>query len=120
MQDLLMLHADENGWSKMTETEQKQGYAAYMAYTEALKKAGVYVGSNRLRPVSSATTVKIANGKQQVLDGPYADSKEQLGGYYLVEAPDLDGAIAWAARCPGASHGTIEVRPVWEMSAPQV
>ena len=81
MQYLLLLHADESGWSKMTEAEQQQGYAAYMAYTEALKKAGAYVGSNRLQPVSSATTVKIANGKQQVLDGPYADAKEQLGGY---------------------------------------
>lgn len=119
MQYLLMLHSDESGWSKMTPTEQQQGYAAYMAYTETLKKAGAYVGSNRLQPVSSATTVKIANGKQQVLDGPYADSKEQLGGYYLIDAPDLDGAIAWAARCPGASHGTIEVRPVWEMVAGQ-
>lgn len=119
MQYLLLLHADESGWSKMTKAEQEQGYAAYMAYTEALKKAGALVGSNRLRPVSTATTVRVANGKQQVLDGPYADSKEQLGGYYLIEAADLDAAIAWAARCPGASHGTIEVRPVWEMGADQ-
>jgi hypothetical protein len=119
MQYLLLLHAEESGWSKMTQAEQQQGMAAYMAYTEALKKAGALVGSNRLQPVSAATTVKVANGKQQVLDGPYADSKEQLGGYYLIEAPDLDGAIAWAARCPGASHGTIEVRPVWEMVANQ-
>jgi hypothetical protein len=119
MQYLLLLHADESGWSRMTKAEQEQGYAAYMAYTEALKKAGVYVGSNRLQPISTATTVKITNGKQQVLDGPFADSKEQLGGYYLIEAPDLDGAIAWAARCPGSSHGTIEVRPVWEMVANQ-
>lgn len=119
MQYLLLLHADESGWVRMTKAEQEQGYAAYMAYTEALKKAGAYVGSNRLQPISTATTVKIANGKQQVLDGPYADSKEQLGGYYLIEAADLDAAIAWAARCPGASHGTIEVRPVWEMSATQ-
>jgi hypothetical protein len=119
MQYLLLLHADESGWSKMSAAEQQQGMAAYMAYNEALKKAGVYVGSNRLQPISTATTVKITNGKQQVLDGPYADSKEQLGGYYLIEAPDLDGAIAWAARCPGSSHGTIEVRPVWEMVAGQ-
>jgi hypothetical protein len=90
-----------------------------MAYTEALKKANAYVGSNRLQPISTATTVKTANGKQQVLDGPYADSKEQLGGYYLIEAANLDAAIAWAARCPGSGHGTVEVRPVWEMSAPQ-
>lgn len=120
MQYLLLLHASENGWESMTPEQQQQGYAAYMAYTEALKKAGAYVGSNRLRPVSTATTVKVTNGKQQVLDGPYADSKEQLGGYYLIDAPDLDAAIAWAARCPGASHGTIEVRPVWEMAASQV
>lgn len=119
MQYLLLLHSDESGWEKMTPAEQQQGYQAYMAYTEALKKSGAYVGSNRLRPVATATTVKVTNGKQQVLDGPYADSKEQLGGYYLIEAPDLDAAIAWAARCPGASHGTIEVRPVWEMTASQ-
>jgi hypothetical protein len=119
MQYLLMLYADESGWTKMSEAEQQQGMAAYMAYTEALKKAGALVGSNRLQPISAATTVRIANGKQQVLDGPYADSKEQVGGYYLIEAPDLDAAISWAARCPGSGHGTVEVRPVWNMSAPQ-
>jgi hypothetical protein len=118
MQYLLMLYSDESQWGKMSQAEQQQGYAAYMAYTEALKKAGALAGSNRLQPISSATTVRVANGKQQVLDGPYADSKEQLGGYYLIEAPDLDAAIAWAARCPGSGHGTVEVRPVWEMSAP--
>jgi hypothetical protein len=117
MQYLLMLYADEAGWGTMTPAEQQQGMAAYMAYTEALKKAGALVGSNRLQPVSAATTVKITNGKQQVLDGPYADSKEQLGGYYLIEAPDLDAAISWAARCPGSGHGTIEVRPVWAMGS---
>lgn len=117
MQYLLMLYSDESGWEKMSKAEQEQGYKAYMAYTEALKKASAWVGSNRLQPIATATTVKIANGKQQVLDGPYVDSKEQLGGYYLIEAQDLDAAIAWAARCPGASHGTIEVRPVWAMPA---
>src|ERR1700758_560624 len=115
MQYLLLLHADESGWSKMTEAEQEQGYAAYMAYTEALKKAGAWVGSNRLQPISAATTVRVTDGKSQVLAGPYIDSKEQLGGYYLIDVPDLDSAISWAARCPGASHGTIEVRPVWAM-----
>jgi hypothetical protein len=117
MQYLLMLYSDESQWGRMTEAEQQQGYAAYMAYTEALQKAGALKGSNRLQPITTATTVRVANSKQQVLDGPYADSKEQLGGYYLIEAPDLDAAIAWAARCPGACHGTIEVRPVWEMPA---
>ncbi|WP_254062094.1 YciI family protein [Acidobacterium sp. S8] len=90
-----------------------------MSYTEALKSAGAYIGSNRLQPVSTATTVRTGDGKSQVLDGPYVDSKEQLGGYYLIQAADLDAALAWAARCPGAGHGTIEVRPVWEMSAAQ-
>jgi len=116
MEYLLLLHADEAGWTKMSKEQQEQGYAAYMAYGEALKKAGALKGSNRLQPVSAATTVRVTNGKQQVLDGPYAESKEQLGGYYLIDAPDLDAAIAWAARCPGASHGTIEVRPVWAMA----
>ncbi|HLK04779.1 MAG TPA: YciI family protein [Candidatus Acidoferrum sp.] len=115
MQYLLMLYADESGWSKMSKAEQEKGYAAYMAYTEALKKAGAWIGSNRLRPVSTATTVRTLDGKPQVLDGPYADSKEQLGGYYLIEAADMDAALSWASRCPGAGHGTIEVRPIWSM-----
>jgi|SRR5580765_8200802 hypothetical protein len=115
MQYLLMLYSDEAGWGKLSKEQQQQGVAAYMAYSEALKKAGVLAGSNRLQPVSSATTVRVADGKSQVLDGPYLESKEQLGGYYLIDVPDLDSALSWAARCPGASHGTIEVRPVWKM-----
>jgi len=117
MQYLLLLYANEHGWDSMTPAQQQQGAAAYKAYTEALQKSGALKGSNRLQPTSTATTVRNENGKAQVLDGPYADSKEQLGGYYLIEAADLDAAIAWANRCPGAGHGTIEVRPVWEMSA---
>jgi hypothetical protein len=115
MQYLFMLYAEEAGWNRMTETQQREGVAAYAAYTEALKKAGVHKGSNRLQPVANATTVRIANGKSQVLNGPYAESKEQLGGYYLIDVPDLDAALAWAARCPGAGHGVVEVRPVWSM-----
>ena len=113
MQYLLMIYAEEAGWAKMSKAEQEQGMASYFAYTEALTKAGVLKGSNRLQPVSSATTVRLANGKPQVLDGPYVDSKEQLGGYYLIDVPDLDSALSWAARCPGASHGVMEVRPLW-------
>jgi hypothetical protein len=117
MEYMLVLYADESGWGKMSKAEQEQGYAAYMAYTEALKKAGVWKGSNRLRPVANATTVRMINGKSQVLDGPYADTKEQLGGYFLIDVPDLDAALSWAARCPGAGHGTVEVRPIWNMQA---
>jgi hypothetical protein len=108
-----MLYANEAGWSQLTPAEQEQGVAAYTAYTEALKEAGVLAGANRLQDTSAATTVRTANGKTQVLNGPYADSKEQLGGYYLIDVKDLDAAISWAARCPGAGHGTVEVRPVW-------
>lgn len=115
MQYLLTIYSEESTWQTMSPEQQKQGYAAYMAYTEALKQANAYVGSNRLRPTSSATTVRTVNGKTQVLDGPYADTKEQLGGYFLIEAPDLDSALSWAARCPGSQHGTIEVRPIWSM-----
>lgn len=117
MKYILMTWVNENGWSKMTKAEQEQGAAAYMAYGEALKKAGVLAGSNRLQPTSAATTVRIANGKSQVLDGPYVDSKEQLGGYFLIDVADLDAAISWAARCPAAGHGVVEVRPIWDMAA---
>jgi hypothetical protein len=116
MQYLLMLYSQETGWDAMTKAQQEQGMAAYGAYTKALMEAGVFKGSNRLRPTADATTVRVADGKSQVLDGPYADSKEQLGGYYLIDVADLDAAISWASRCPGASHGTIEVRPVWAMA----
>jgi hypothetical protein len=115
MQYILLLHGNEAGFTNMTPAEQQQGMAAYMAYSEALVAAGAMKGSNRLQPVATATTVRIVDGKTQVLDGPYADSKEQLGGYFLIDVPDLDAALSWAARCPGASHGAIEVRPIWSM-----
>jgi hypothetical protein len=115
MQYLLMLYSSENGWNNLTPAEQEQGVAAYRAYSEALKTAGVLAGSNRLQPTAAATTVRVENGKSRVLNGPFADSKEQLGGYYLINVPDLDSALSWAARCPGASHGTVEVRPIWGM-----
>lgn len=115
MQYLLTLYSDESRWPQMSDEEKKNGYAAYMAYTEALKQANAFKGSNRLQPTSTATTVRTVDGKSQVLDGPYADTKEQLGGYFLIEAPDLDAALTWAARCPGSKHGVVEVRPIWSM-----
>jgi hypothetical protein len=117
MKYLLMAYVNEAGWPQMTKAEQEQGAAAYAAFMEAMKKAGVIAGSNRLQPSSVATTVRVTNGKSQVLDGPYADSKEQLGGYFLIDVPDLDAALAWAARCPATGHGVVEVRPVWDMGA---
>ena len=113
MQYLLLLHAEENGWAAMTPEQQQQGMAAYGAFTQALTVSGVLKSSDRLQPVASATTVRVVDGKSQVLDGPYSDTKEQLGGYYLIDVADLDAALTWAARCPGASHGAVEVRPIW-------
>jgi hypothetical protein len=113
MQYILMLYVNEAGWPKLTKAEQEQGMAAYNAYTEALTKSGALAGSGRLQPSANATTVRVANGKPQVLDGPYADSKEQFGGYYIIDVPDLDAALSWASRCPAANHGVVEVRPLW-------
>ena len=117
MQYMLMAYVQEGGWNKLTKAEQEQGLAAYMAFTEAMKKAGVLTGSNRLQPTATATTVRAGNGKTQVLDGPYVDTKEQLGGYFLIDVADLDAAISWASRCPAIHHGVVEVRPVWDLSA---
>jgi hypothetical protein len=125
MQYLLLIYGNEAGMQSATKAQTEQMIAAYGAYTEAMKTAGVVVGANRLKPSGSASTVRVADGKTKVLDGPYAETKvldgpyaetkEQLGGYYLIDVPDLDAALSWAARCPGASFGTIEVRPVWTM-----
>jgi hypothetical protein len=113
MQYLLMIYDDESAFAKAKPEDLGQLMAAYQAYTEALKASGVMLGSNRLRDTSGATSVKVVDGKTQVLDGPYAETKEQLGGYYLIDVADLDAALSWAARCPGASTGTMEVRPVY-------
>jgi hypothetical protein len=113
MKYLLMIYADEKAYGALPPEDATRGMQAYMAYTEALKKAGVHVGGERLRPTSTATTVRSTNGKTQVLNGPYLETKEQFGGYYMIDVPDLDAALAWAARCPGSQHGVVEVRPVW-------
>jgi hypothetical protein len=115
MQYLLLIYGNEAGMQAAAKADIEKMVAAYGAYTEAMKKAGVMVGANRLQPTPSASTVRVTDGKSKVLDGPYAETKEQLAGYYLIEVPDLDAALSWAARCPGASVGAIEVRPVWTM-----
>ncbi len=115
MQYLLMIHSDEKAMQSAPKDAIASMMAAYGAYTQAMKEGGAYIGGERLQPSSTATVVRKANGKTQVLNGPYAEVKEQLGGYYVIEAPDLDAAIGWAARCPGAQTGAIEVRPIWPM-----
>jgi hypothetical protein len=116
MQYVLLDYVNEAGWPELTTAEQAQWLGAYKAYLEAMSKAGVLRGANGLQRTSAATTVRVANGKTQVLDGPYADSKEQLGGFHIIEVADLDAAIAWAARSPTALHGVVEVRPMVERS----
>ncbi|HEX9297720.1 MAG TPA: YciI family protein [Polyangiaceae bacterium] len=117
MEYMLLLFADQAQFETLTPSQAGEAMAAYGAYTDALKKAGVLRGSNRLRPVQAATTVRVKSGNTEVLNGPYAETREQLGGYYLIDVPDLDAALSWAARCPGASHGIIEVRPIWPAGA---
>jgi hypothetical protein len=115
MQYLLMIYGDESKMQAATSADVTKMSAAYTAYTEALKQAGVIRGGERLKPTSTATTVRITDGKTKVLNGPYAEAKEQLGGYYVIDVPDMDSALSWATRCPGASTGVIEVRPIWPM-----
>ncbi len=114
MRYLLQIFANEAEENAIPEDQMGAIMEAFGAYTEALAKAGALLAGERLRPVSDATSVRVRDGKTEVLDGPFAETREQLGGYYLIDVPDLDAALAWAARCPSASYGTIEVRPIWE------
>ena len=115
MKYMLLIYGNEANMLTADKAAVERISPAYAAYMEAMQKAGVIVGGERLRPTASATTVRTSDGKPQVLDGPYAETKEQLGGYFIVDVPDLDAAISWAARCPAASHGAVEVRPIWTM-----
>jgi hypothetical protein len=114
MQYMLMDYVQEQGFHELSKEEQERWLGAYRAYMEAMQTAGVLRTSGGLKPPSTGTTVRVTNGTTQVLDGPYADTKEQLGGFHIIEAPDLDAAISWAARSPTALHGVVEVRPMWE------
>jgi hypothetical protein len=116
MQYMLMIFGNESGMANMTKKDGEQMSAAYAIYTEALVKGGAMVGGDRLHASADASTVRVSGGKTKVLNGPYAESKEQLAGYYIIEAKDLDEAIAWAAKCPGAQTGVMEVRPIWKMA----
>ena len=116
MQYLCLIYEDEKEWQKLGPAESAKIIGEFSAYTESVKKSGHYVGGNALQPSHTATTVRVRQGKVGTTDGPYAETKEQLGGYYLLKARDLNEAIQLAARIPGARFGTVEVRPVAEMS----
>ena len=113
MEYLLLIYANEAGIEAMDKAEMSAVMDDFRTFTDSVVKAGNYKGSNRLQPVSTATTVRVRGGRTLTTDGPFAETREQLGGYYLVEAQDLDQAIAIAARIPGAKYGSVEVRPVW-------
>ena len=115
MQYMLLIYGEERAAENMPREQMTSIVNAFMAYTQALGEAKVLVGSNRLRPTSAATTVRTTDAQLKVLDGPFAETKEQLGGYYLIDVPDLDAALSWAKRCPASRYGTVEVRPVWVM-----
>ena len=112
MRYMLLIHSDEKAWGAMSPEQAAGAMAAYIAYGDALRKAGKYVDSYQLQPTSSAKCVHVEGAHKGVSDGPFADTKEALGGYYLIESSDIAEAADWAAKCPGASHGAIEVRPV--------
>jgi hypothetical protein len=110
MRYMLLIHHDEQALAK---APQKELWADYAAFNEALAKAGAGMTTGeRLQPSSAATTVRVDGNRQDVLDGPYADTREQFAGYFFVEVPDLDQAIEWARRCPSSRYGSIEIRPV--------
>ena len=117
MQYLLLIYLNEA--DRVTaDTATREMSNEYREYTESIVASGNYKGGNALQSTKSATTVRVRNGKRQTTDGPFAETREQLAGYYLVDAPDLDGAISLASRIPGARFGAIEVRPIQEMTAP--
>ncbi len=114
MKYILMDYVGEAGWPQLSGEEQAHWLGAYKAYMEAMTAAGVLLHSTGLQPSATARTVRMVNGKSQVLDGPYAESKEQLGGFHILEVADLAAALRWAGRSPTALHGIIEVRPLME------
>ena len=115
MQYLLLIYGVEAEWGTMSEAERTKMMTEYGSFTKSIVETKNMVGGNRLQPVSSATTVRMRDGKVSKTHGPFAETREQLGGYYLVEAKDLDEACAIAARIPGARFGSIEVRPIVPM-----
>jgi len=112
MQYMLLIYGDEAEWATRTEAVRSEITAEYEQFTDGIRRTGSFLAGARLEPTATATTVRIREGKRLVTDGPFAETREQLGGYYLVEARDLDDALALAARIPGARGGSIEVRPV--------
>jgi hypothetical protein len=115
MRYLLGIYSDESVWATFPPEQQGQEYAKYNDYSQWLRDQGLYVAGDALAATDQATTVRVRDGKTATTDGPFAETKEQLGGYYIIEADNLDRAIEAAAQCPGAAYGSMEVRPIVEM-----
>lgn len=111
MQFMLLIYEDDA--ERVRHMDERMPTCA--AYAEAMQKAGIYVTGHRLRGADASTTVQVRDGRTQVVDGPYAEAREQLGGFHLIDVADLDAALAWAARCPSAARGRVEVRPIWPL-----
>jgi hypothetical protein len=117
MQFMLLIYGDEEAWSSQTEEEGRATMEAYFAYTQALRDADVFVAGDPLEPTQAAKTVRVRGGDTLTTDGPFAETKEQLGGYYLIDVPSEAEALEWAAKLPGAQHGSVEVRPLMPVPA---
>lgn len=116
MQYMVLIYQDEQNWAKLSQDEISNIYSEYMNYSRALAEAGVIRGGGELKPTATATTLRVREGKLLTTDGPFAETKEQLGGYYLIEVDNLEQALEWAAKCPTAKDGSIEVRPLNQMA----
>jgi hypothetical protein len=117
MQYMLLIYDDEQAWANLSEAERNGLYAEYGAFTNDVRESGALVGADQLQPTAAATTVRVRQGDQLVTDGPFAETKEQLGGYYLIDVESMDEALEWAAKLPSARYGSIEVRPLVPMPA---
>ncbi|HUP44179.1 MAG TPA: YciI family protein [Thermoanaerobaculia bacterium] len=112
MKYILLIYGDERAWEAMPREELERAYAEHGKYGEAMEKADVMRGGSELRPTTTATTIRFSSGKPRTVDGPFAETKEQLGGYYLIEVDNLEQAIAWAEKMPGMESGSVEIRPL--------
>ncbi len=115
MRYMLLIYGNEQAFSTMTPKDMEANMKEWFAYTQDMKKAGVHLAGDPLQPTRTATTVRSKDGKPLTVDGPFAETKEQLAGYYMLEVPNLDEALRWATRCPAVKGGSVEVRPIMEL-----
>lgn len=118
MKYLVLIYVDESQMAAATPQEGEKLTGEYMTYSQEMFGTGVALGGEALQPSGTATLVRVRDGERLVTDGPFAEAREQVGGYYLLDVPDLDVALDWAAKCPGARYGTVEVRPVVDFGNP--